>query len=706
MSDASTKLKKELGLLDVYAIAVGTTISGGFFLLPGLAVVDAGPAMEVSYLLAVLPLVPALLSMAELATAMPRAGGLYYFLDRSMGPMIGTVGGLGTWLALILKTAFALIGMGAYLRLLFPDVAVIPLALGLAAAFGILNLFGAKKTGIFQIILTAGLLIILVWFAGAGAMQVDMARFAGFWDAGAQALISTTGLVVVSYVGLTKVVSVAEEVRNPERTLPLGIILGLITSVAAYAVGTWVMTGVLPMNVFAGSLTPAATAAEYIAGGWGRNLMILAAVFAFFAVANAGILSASRYPLAMSRDQILPRALSRLTAGGIPVIAILVTVALIMASLLLFDPTRIAKLASAFLLIVFALNCLAVIVMRESRIQSYDPGYRSPFYPWMHILGIVIPLELIGEMGWLPMLFTGGMILAGIAWYSGYARTRVTRDGAIYHYFARLGERRFEGLDRELRGILKEKGLRERDPFEMLVANAAVIDIEEGVDFETVVEQASDVLARDLPVTSEELRTTFLQGTRIGATPVSHGAALPHMRLPDIEHSRILLVRARAGIPVVTDTDIPGEHGEPQTVYAFFFLISPEADPSRHLRILAQIAGRVDDAGFQNDWLSAPGPLHLKELLCRDEHYLSLTLTMDTPSAHLIDRPVADIDLPEGVLVAAIHRGGELVVPRGETVLHAGDRLTFVGYPQEVRQLFHRFVVAAGTRDDSGEATT
>ena len=147
MSDASTKLKKELGLLDVYAIAVGTTISGGFFLLPGLAVVDAGPAMEVSYLLAVLPLVPALLSMAELATAMPRAGGLYYFLDRSMGPMIGTVGGLGTWLALILKTAFALIGMGAYLRLLFPDVAVIPLALGLAAAFGILNLFGESRGG-------------------------------------------------------------------------------------------------------------------------------------------------------------------------------------------------------------------------------------------------------------------------------------------------------------------------------------------------------------------------------------------------------------------------------------------------------------------------------------------------------------------------------------------------------------------------------
>ena len=113
-------LKKELDLFHVYAIATGTTLSAGFFLLPGLAALEAGPAVPLVYLIAVIPLVPAMFSIIELATAMPRAGGVYYFLDRTMGPMVGTVGGFGKWSAMVLKVAFALIGMGAYIKLFFP----------------------------------------------------------------------------------------------------------------------------------------------------------------------------------------------------------------------------------------------------------------------------------------------------------------------------------------------------------------------------------------------------------------------------------------------------------------------------------------------------------------------------------------------------------------------------------------------------------
>ena len=87
------RLAKELGLWNVYAIATGATLGSGFFLLPGLAAAGAGAAMPLSYLLAGLIVVPGLLSMVELATAMPRAGGVYFFLDRSMGPLMGTIGG-------------------------------------------------------------------------------------------------------------------------------------------------------------------------------------------------------------------------------------------------------------------------------------------------------------------------------------------------------------------------------------------------------------------------------------------------------------------------------------------------------------------------------------------------------------------------------------------------------------------------------------
>ena len=96
------RLKKDLGLFDVFAISTGAMFSSGFFLLPGLAAAQAGPAVVLAYLLASFFILPAMFSMAELSTAMPRAGGAYYFLDRSLGPIMGTVGGLGTWLALVL----------------------------------------------------------------------------------------------------------------------------------------------------------------------------------------------------------------------------------------------------------------------------------------------------------------------------------------------------------------------------------------------------------------------------------------------------------------------------------------------------------------------------------------------------------------------------------------------------------------------------
>ena len=173
----------------------------------------------------------------------------------------------------------------------------------------------------------------------------------------------------------------------------------------------------------------------------------------------------------MSRDHVLPRFFSKLHSQGAPVYAIYTTVGLILVFVLLFDPSPIAKLAGAFQLMMFALSCLAVIVMRESRIESYDPRYRSPFYPWLHILGVLAPFWLIVQMGLLPSLFTGGLIIFGAMWYNYYARERVDREGAIFHVFERLGRQRDTGLDRELRQIMKEKGLRDADPFEEVVTS-------------------------------------------------------------------------------------------------------------------------------------------------------------------------------------------------------------------------------------------
>jgi APA family basic amino acid/polyamine antiporter len=687
----SKRLKKELGLFGVYSIATGATIASGFFLLPGLAAAEAGPALVLSYLIAAFPVIPAIFSMAELSTAMPRAGGIYYFLDRSMGPFWGTLGGVGTWLTLILKAAFALVGMGAYMSIFFPDLPLIPLAAAFAVFFGLLNLLGAKKSATFQAVLVLGLLALLFWFVGTGLPVISWSRFSGLLDQGLRSVFGTAGMVFVSYIGLTQIASISEEVKIPEKNIPRGMLASFGTAVVVYLVGTSIMVGALPIEKLSHDLTPVATTAGVTVGRWGMILVSIAAILAFFSVANAGILSASRYPLGMSRDHLMPRFFKYLTGHKVPKNSIFVTVLLIVAVLLFLNPVKIAKLASAFQLFLFATSSAAVIIMRESRIESYDPGFRSPLYPWIQIFGILTSLWLIIEMGLVPVLFTLGMVTLGSGWYFYYARKRVIRSGAIYHIFSRLGERRFKGLDRELRGILKEKGVREHDPYDIVIARAKVIDLQQPVTFEEVVRHASRTLGEKLKVSQDILEEGFMEGTRVGATPVSHGAALPHLRFPDVVHPELVIVRSSSGVRVDVDDEFLGEHASPHPVHAFFFLVSPEEDPGQHLRCLAQIASHLDDESFLTRWLSAEDPHEMKEILLRDDRYLTLTLRPGTRASAWIGRTIAQLHFPKGGLIALIHRGEETIIPEGKTKLEAEDKLVIIGYPNVIEELYRLY---------------
>lgn len=694
----SKRLKKELSLFDVYALATGATLSSGFFLLPGLAASHAGSAVTLSYLIAALHFVPAVFCMAELSTAMPRAGGIYYFLDRSIGPFWGTIGGLGTWLALIFKTAFALIGIGAYVGFFLPEFPIQPLAVAFAIIFGAINLSGAKKTSKFQVVLVIGLLTIIFLFSGFGLFNLKASYFSNYFAKGWDSIYVTAGLVYISFMGITKITSVSEEVKNPEKNIPLGMILALVSAILIYATGTIIMVSILPPAEFYNNLTPVTAVAQKLGGSVGAIVMTIAAILAFFSVANAAILSASRYPLAMSRDHLLPRFFRFLTKKHrTPKMAIYITVGLVILCLLLFEPIKIAKLAGAFQLLLFALSSLAVIIMRESHLASYDPGYRSPLYPWMQIVGIIAPLLLIFKMGMAPILFTVALVVTGWLWYFFYARKRVNRCGAIYHVFARLGEQRYVGLDRELRGILQEKGLRKEDPFDVVIARAGFIDMNDSMLFEDVVRSAADRLAHRLNVSSEMLHREFMKGTRFGATPVSHGIALPHTRLSSLEHPALVMVRTKQGVVVNVDDDLLADHDADNPVFAFFFLVSPEKKPSQHLRLLAQIAERATDEDFMTEWLDCENEQEIKEILHRDEHFIYLILRNETRNASIIGKAVREVDLPAGCMIEIVHRGDDIQIPREDTVLKEGDRLTIIGGPLGIQNIHQQYGDEKGT---------
>ncbi len=697
--NATTRTKalhRGLTLPYAYAIATGATLSSGFFLLPGIAFAQAGPAMILAYTLAAVPLIPGVLSKAELATAMPRAGGEYFFLDRSMGPLFGTVAGVGTWFALVLKTAFALVGMGAYVGIFVAELPLVEITVALAVALGVVNWLGVSRTGAIQAGLVLVLFVVLAWFLWRGAGHLEPARFAGFMDKGWDAVIATSGMVCVGYVGLSKIASVSEEIRHPERTIPLSMFLALVTAVVVYLLGTTVMVGVLPAAELRGSLTPVADTAAHLGGRAGALVLSVAAVLAFTAVANAGILSASRYPLAMSRDHLVPRAFRLLSRHRTPSVSIAVTVAAVLFCVVVFDPTRIAKLASSFQLLLFAGNCLGVLIMRESRIESYDPGYRSPLYPWLHLAGVAAPLWLVSRLGGVSILFCAAVVLAGVAWYFHYGRPRVARSGAMYHVFERWGRQRDAGLDTELRVIMKEKGSRVEDPFDEVVARADVVDLG-AAGFDEVVGAAAQRLAGRLPLDAATFARGFLEGTRVGATPVEHGVAIPHLRLAGVTEPRMVMVRCTAGVGVPRGEEPLGGHDPDTPVYAFFFVVSPEENPTQHLRLLAHLAARADDERFIDEWLAAASEERMREVMLREECFLSLLLRPGTRSGRLAGRAVGELELPGECLVAVVHRHGVLVFPDASTVLEDHDRVTVIGQPAGIRVLKRTYAEDEGT---------
>jgi len=678
-------LKRHIGLFGVFALALGTTIASGFFLLPGMAFAKAGPSILLSYALAGLVVLLPILCKCELATAMPKAGGVYFFLDRAFGPMVGSIAGIGTWIALTLKTAFALIGLGFYLGLFFEGQNTTLIAILIAVAFGLLNIFGVGKASKLQNMLVVGVLCLLAWFTLRGSFDVDLARFQNFFASGEDGMIAMIGVVVVSYMGLTKVASVAEEVKNPERNLPLGVLLALGVSMLLYISGIGIMIGTLEPEALAASTTPAADAAMTFGGRGGMIAVSIAAIAAFLSVANVGILSASRYPFAMGRDHIFPAFFRHISRFGTPTRAIVATVTLIVLEVLLLDPLIIAKYAGTVQLVLFSGICMALIVMRQSRIESYDPGFRAPLYPWLPLAGIGFCVFCIIMLGWIPVLFTLGLIVASILWFHWYAAPRVHRTGAIRHVLARLGERRFDPLDIELRGIIKEKGLRKADPFEEVVANAFVIDLPPDSGFTVAASLAAAAIGERRGLDADVLQREFLEGTRVGATPVAGGAALPHTRSDALATPELVIVRCNGGM----DIEVGGtDHTvRTQRVDAIFFLVSPEADPGLHLRLLASLAIAVEQPNFLDRWRSASGGAGLKASLLRHERSLDVRLLEHTPSRIWIDLCIRDLDLPDDVIVALIGREGEAIVPRGSTQLQVGDRVVLLGEPAGIGTL-------------------
>ncbi len=609
MTPQSSNLHKGLGLAHVFCIASGAMISSGLFVLPGLAYDMAGPGVIWSYLMAGLLATTGALSIAELTTAMPKAGGDYFFIMRGFGPGVGTVAGVLSWFSLSLKSAFAIVGMAAFLTLIVNLHGLVAGAI-LCAGFVVLNFLGVQQAARAQVLLVVGLFLLLGIYivVGMGQMQSDL--LIPFAPHGVTAVFTATGFVFISYGGLIKVASVAEEVRDPGRVIPLGLVLALVCITILYTLAVMVTSGVVESSVLADSRTPISDGGRAMMGQAGYVLMSIGAILAFISTANAGIMAASRYLLALSRDRLLPAPLSKVNERfQTPHVAIMLTGVVIVISLFL-QLEILVKAASTVLILTYILSCLSVIVLRESGLQNYRPAFKSPVYPWLQIAGMIGFGFVLLEMGIEAYFISAGLIVVGFAAYWFYGRKRVTNESALLHLIHRMADPDKElvsdGLEAELKEIIRERDEITKDRFDTVIEDCPVLDIDGTMEAEEFLQRAAESLADRVGMDEGELASALKEREEESSTAIKSNLAVPHAVVEKEGVFEVLMARAAPGVFFSEEA--------PQ-VQAIFVLVGSQDERNFYLSSLAAIAEIAGNQQFMKRWLNAKGQEGLKDVV-------------------------------------------------------------------------------------------
>ena len=429
------KLQRTLSLPGAIAVSVGGMLSG-IFVLPGLAVGITGSSVWLAFLVAALCILPAVLSKSELATAMPKSGGTYVYIERAFGPLFGTIAGIGLWLSLLLKSAFSLVGLSFYLYVLIEvDESYTKYIALLALLFILLlNVFGVKKVEKTQLIIVTISVLSLITIVFFGFNSFDSRLMDPVFSDGNSGFIAGVAFLYISYAGVTKIAAVAGEIKNPEKNLPRTMIISLLLITTVYVLVALVLVGNIDQSVLSTDIKPIHTLFQTIGGDYFGYFAAVVGVITLMSMANSGVLASSRFPFAMAKDKMMPGFLGLVNSRFMtPVAAILTTSLLIGLAIIYLDVIKIAKLASAFKVLMFIFNELSVIVLRETNAQWYRPSFRSPLYPYVQLFGIFSGIILLAFLGIMPIISVFGVFVLGLLIFLVYGRNS-DRSGVISNY--------------------------------------------------------------------------------------------------------------------------------------------------------------------------------------------------------------------------------------------------------------------------------
>jgi APA family basic amino acid/polyamine antiporter len=435
-------LKKELGALDLTFLGIGAIIGTGIFVLTGTGAVQAGPALMISFVIAAIACCLAALSYAEFATTIPVAGSIYTYSYATLGELAAWIIGWNLMLEYGLASSAVSVGWSGYLQSLLHGLGIsLPVQLSAApgAMPGVTTFFnlpaflvmlavtallsiGVRESARVNNIMVAIKVVVVVLVIVVGGFYVKPANWVPFMPNGVSGVFNAAAVMFFAFIGFDAVSSAAEEVRNPKRDLPIGIIGSLAVCAVLYVAVAAVVTGIVPSAQFLNIPNPVSYALQVAGESWVAGLIDLGAVLGMLTVILVMSYGQTRIIFAMSRDGLLPKRLSHVHPRFATPFLTTWIVGIFFGLIAALVPLNVlAELINMGTLAAFSMVSIAVLVLRRTH-PDLPRAFRCPGVPVVPILAVAFCLFLMVHLTaytWATFVI---WLAIGMVVYFGYSR--------------------------------------------------------------------------------------------------------------------------------------------------------------------------------------------------------------------------------------------------------------------------------------------
>ncbi len=440
------KLRRELGSWQLMLYVLGATIGAGIFVLPGTtAALHAGPGVIVSFLIGGIVTIAVGLAYVEFASMAPVAGSAYTYSYIALGEFIAWIIGWDLLLEFTVISSTVAVGWSGYVNSFLQSIGIyLPEGLTKDIAHGgIVNLpavvgwlivawialSGIKNVGRSNTLFTVAKVGAIILFLIIGAFHVDPINWTPFTPFGWTGVMAGAALVFFAFTGFDGVTTVLEEVKNPQKAIPVALIGGLSVLTLLYALVALVLTGIVPFPEL-DVPNPTVFALQSVGIQWGGAIIAVAVIFGLLATMIANTTSATRVLFAMSRDGLLPERIAQTNKKtGVPVASVVIVVAtgILLSGFLSIG--ELAEFANIGGLTAFALTTVSVMVLRYTK-PDQPRAFKVPALWFFGIIGVGGSLALIFSLPLFTILRFSIWLVIGVIiyWVYGYKHAKVNSE--------------------------------------------------------------------------------------------------------------------------------------------------------------------------------------------------------------------------------------------------------------------------------------